>query len=117
MKADVKQIIDLAVDLEKIAGGVGAKTAQVVRKSAADVEAQAKARAAVDTGNLRNSIGSDFTGDGRNSEMYADIGPTADYGAHVEFGTHRMGPQPYMMPAADAVTPSFVAAVEKVVDL
>jgi len=117
MDADVSQIVKLAVSLEKIAGGVGVKTAQVVRKSATDVEAQAKARTPVDTGYLKGSIGSDFTGDGRTSEMHADIGPTADYGAHVEFGTRRMAPQPYMMPAADAVTPYFIKAVEAVVNL
>lgn len=117
MKADVTQIVDLAVDLEKIAGGVGALTSKVVRKSAADLEAHAKAHAPVDTGLLRNSIGSDFTGDGRFSEVYADVGPTADYGAHVEFGTRNQAPQPYMMPAADMIAPNFIKAVEAVMKL
>lgn len=115
MDADVSQIVDLAVDLDRIAGGVGANVAKVVRKSAADVEAHAKARTPVDTGYLRSSIGSDHGRDG--NLTYSDIGPTANYGSYVEFGTHRAGPQPYMMPAADKVAPSFVAGVEAVMKL
>lgn len=115
MKADVSQIVDLAVDLTRIGADVPKRAALAVRKSAADVEAHGKARAAVDTGNMRGSIGVDHGTDG--DLTYADIGPTADYAPHVEFGTRHMAPQPFMMPAADAVTPSFLAGVAGVMKL
>lgn len=115
MDADVSQIVDLAVDLDRIAADVPRRSSLVVRKSATDVEAHAKARTPVDTGYLRGSIGADHGRDG--NLTYSDIGPTADYGPHVEFGTRNQAPQPYMMPAADAVTPSFVAGVEAVMKL
>lgn len=115
MDVDVTQVFDLAVDLSKVAADVPRRSSLVVRKSATDVEAHAKARTPVDTGYLKGSIGSNHGRDG--NLTYSDIGPTANYGSYVEFGTHRAGPQPYMMPAADAVTPSFVAGVEAVMKL
>lgn len=98
--ADVSGVYALAADLGSAAGRVGAAAAVVVRRTAAAIEATAKTLAPVDTGYLRGSIGSDITGDGRHGRMTAVIGPTANYGAYVEFGTSRAGPQPYMIPAA-----------------
>lgn len=115
MKADVTQIVNLAVDLARIADDVPRRSSLVVRKSSTDLERQMKARAAVDTGYLKSSIGTDFGTEG--NLTYGDTGPAADYGAHVEFGTRNMAPQPYAMPAADAVGPNFIAAVEAVMKL
>ena len=47
-----------------------------------------------------------------NGGLSAEIGPTASYAAHVEFGTRRMRPQPFMRPAADQHFPSFEEAIE-----
>lgn len=110
---DMTEINTLAVSLESAAGTVGARASQVVRKTAHDIEAQGKQFAPVDTGNLRNSIGSTVTGDGRFGIIEAEIGPTANYGAYVEFGTSRHGPAAYMGPALDRHTPGFVAALEQ----
>jgi HK97 gp10 family phage protein len=54
----------------------------VVRKAAFDVEAAAKAKAPVDTGNLRASIAVMPTG-----ELSAEVRVGAEYGAAVEYGT------------------------------
>lgn len=81
------------------AGGVGAKAAKVLRSSALAVERDAKAVVPVDTGFLKGSITTDVEADGRFMSMSAEIGPTANYGGYVEYGTSRMSPQPYMAPA------------------
>lgn len=88
----------LAADLRGASAQASKLADLAVRKAAFDVEAKAKQYAPVDTGFLRNSIGTDFA-PGR-----AVIGPTAHYGAFVEFGTARQQAQPYMTPAADAAT-------------
>lgn len=96
--------------------GVSAKgrtlAGAAVRKSAADLEAQAKTLAPVDTGNLRASIGTTMHG-----PLDAEVGPTADYGLYLEYGTSKMGPRPYMNPATDRVEPGFVAAMGRIAEL
>ena len=104
---DSAEVGQLAADLGKASYETTRRAQQVVTKSAHDVESVAKTVAPVDTGNLRNSIGTDITGGG----LSAEIGPTAHYGVYVEFGTRRMAPQPYMGPGLDAATPGFVAAM------
>lgn len=59
------------------------------------IERSAKPKAPVDTGNLRSSIKTTPI------IMGAEVGPHADYGAYVEFGTVNMDAQPYLRPALD----------------
>ena len=96
----------LAADL----GGAGREAARranmAVAKTAADATAIAKTLAAVDTGNMRWSIGWEMLAAGT-----AEFGPTAHYSEHVEYGTYKMAAQPFVHPAADAVTPSLEAAI------
>jgi HK97 gp10 family phage protein len=114
---DVSELNRLAADMGKAGGAVGAKTARVVEGTAVRVEADAKAFAPVDTGNLRASIGHEVTGDGRNSVIEAEIFATASYAVWVEGGTSRMAPRAFLGPALDRNTPGFVEAMEQVVDL
>lgn len=91
--------------------------AAAVIKTATDIEADAKRLVPVDTGYLRSSISREISAStfaGAGSEFRAEVGPTANYGAYVEYGTSRMGPQPYMGPAFDRRAPGFVAAVEQI---
>jgi HK97 gp10 family phage protein len=82
-------------------GRIGAAASAALRKTALDIEADAKQLAPVDTGNLRNSISSDITGDGRHGAMSAEIGPTAEYGVYQEYGTSTQPGQPFLSPAYD----------------
>lgn len=82
---------------------------KAIVKTAHDIEADAKALCPVDTGYLRSSISTDIGG------MEAEIGPTAAYGAFQEFGTSRMAPHPYMMPAADRRTPEMEDAIASLI--
>lgn len=107
-RIDVSQVRRLAVDLGKVGARATLAASRVVAKTALQVEATAKSLAPVDTGALRNSIGVDH------DILRAEIGPTVAYAEHVEFGTARMAPQPYMGPALDRHTPDFIAALEAV---
>ena len=100
---------DFGKEAAKIAGLARA----VVAKSAQTVEGKAKLRAPVRTGNLRNSISTTIIDDG----LTAEVGPTASYAPYVEFGTARQAPQPFLIPAAEEVTPEFEKALEKIADL
>lgn len=103
---------------------------QILRKAALDCEAAAKGNAPVATGFLRDSIytrTATSSGYGQAGEpppgaellpevdkpdsgtAYVAVG--ANYGVFVEFGTSKMAAQPYLVPAAEAVGPSFVAAM------
>lgn len=110
--ADFTDIRKFSADLNAEAKRVGARTATVIRKAAKDIQRDARIMAPVDTGNLRNSITTEVTGDGRTSSMSAEIGPTANYGIYVELGTSRTpGGQPFLFPAADRHEPAFIAAM------
>jgi HK97 gp10 family phage protein len=118
---DASEFLGLAVQLERASGQVGARAAAAVKKTAFDIEADAKALAPVASmetsgyigGNLRNSISTDITGDGRYGVIEAEIGPTAEYGWFVENGTSRMAPQPYMRPAFERREPGLAAALNR----
>ena len=80
----------------KVLAALGATGERIVSKVAADVEADAKALAPVDTGKLRNSIGTEKTGP-LSRVVYA----TAEYAVFVEHGTAVQMADPFMGPAAD----------------
>lgn len=103
---DTSEVNKLAVDLARAPATVRPKVSQAIRKTALDIEGDAKILAPVDTGALRSSIGSDI------APMSAEVGPTVEYGGFVEWGTSRMGPQPYMSPAFDRRVPGLVRAIE-----
>lgn len=140
---DAAEFTELAFGLHRAAGTVGARVAGAVTKTAFDIEGDAKilapnttgitpsGRESDSTGNLRNSVSTTITGDGRFGRIEAEIGPTADYGADVEYGTqphdipnawgrgitvHHPGtaPQPYMRPAFERRAPGLEAALVQI---
>lgn len=113
---DVSQAVALASRFESASGRIGALAASVLRKTAFDIEADARALAPVDTGALRGSISTSFAGDGRSGSMTAEIGPTVDYGIWQEYGTSVMAAQPYMTPAFDRRIGPYSAAMATVIE-
>lgn len=96
-------------DFPKIIQGLEVKAELIVRKTALDLEAHAKSRAAVDTGTLKNSIQAT-----RIAPAHWRVVAGVDYGMYVEWGTVNMAAQPFLQPAILAVTPAFLAAIKKV---
>lgn len=95
--------------LKQIRAGMDQKAAMICAKAALDWEAQAKVRAAVDTGTLKNSIQAI-----KITKHYWKVVVGADYGAYVEYGTVRMPAQPFFGPAGNIVRPQFLRALKGV---
>lgn len=83
----------------------------VVRKNGAELQGKTQKNAPVDSGNLKRSIGLDITDNG----MTAEVEPTADYAAYVEYGTRFMEAQPYLKPAYDEQKKKFVKDLNELV--
>ena len=105
-------LLKLSADLGKASYEATRRAQKVVAKTAADIEATAKSLAAVDTGTMRNSIGTTISGGG----LTAEVGPTVDYAIYNEYGTRRMAPRPFMGPALERHSEPFVQAVAKITE-
>lgn len=116
MSIDVSEPLRLAASFENAAGAVGGRVSKALRKTAFDIQSDAQILAPVDTGNLRDSISTDITGDGRFTSMAAEIGPTAEYGVHQEYGTSTQPGKPFMTPAFDRRYPPFEAALGQIAE-
>ena len=96
--------------LDEIAAKLDMRTEQVLKSAAFQIEAEAKDRAPVDTGNLKNSIKARRV----NAKEYrVDVG--AEYGVFVELG-HLTKPfrKSYGVQRFVAAQPFLTPAVEKV---
>lgn len=101
------------------------RAAAIVARTGIDIEAGAKTRAAVDTGNLKNSIAWAPTG-----PFEGEVIVGAEYGIYVEHGSvhpprlyadghdmlastrgYTIAPQPFLGPAVEDARPGFEAAV------
>ncbi len=96
--------------LPKLTREMRPKAAAVVRETALNIERDAKERAPVRTGTLRRSIHTVPTG-----ELSAEVGPSVEYGTYVELGTRKMAARPYLIPAAEAERPKFLARMKEIV--
>ena len=103
-----------ATDLRKTSAKAQNMARQAVAKTAADITSDAKVYAPVRTGNLRASIGHDLTES--NGVVEAEIGPTTSYAPHLEWGTSRMAPRPFLGPAFDRRAPNLEKAMSMLLD-
>lgn len=116
-----REIRKLSGDIKKAAVTTGPRAQIVVRKTATDIKADAKAIAIAkdikDVGTLINSIStSDLRKVGRSGSLVVEIGPTVHYGIWHEIGTSVMPARPYMGPAADRRTPAFEQAMAQLAE-
>lgn len=116
MDLNLSDINKLAFDLGKAGVKAVPLAAAVVKKTAYDVERDAKTFAPVDTGALRNSISTDLFDLSSITSISAEIGPTVEYGLYVEEGTSTQGPAAYMGPALDRHAAIFEQALGQIVD-
>jgi len=91
-----------------------ARSKVVLKKTAIDIEANAKAIAPVDFGNLKRSIGHSDMRLLSATNLAVEIGPTVDYGGYVEHGTSTQAPQAYMGPSLDRYSGPFEQAMQQI---
>lgn len=95
---DMSEVKKLAADLDR-AGPTAERVSSVAMTAiAAEFAVGARADAAVDTGELRNSIVV------RGGKDYRVIVATAPHASMVEYGTSDTAPQPYMWPQVSGAT-------------
>ena len=82
---------------------------RIVKSNGAALQESAQRKVPVDTGNLKRSIGLEI----RESGLTADVEPTAEYAAYVEYGTRYMNAQPYMRPSYTAQKEKFKSDLKK----
>lgn len=87
---------EFVIYIEKCAANSKSELQGVIDKAAAVCEAEAKQDCPVDTGNLRGSIHT------TKGDLEDTVGTNVEYAPYVEYGTYKMGAQPYMQPGADA---------------
>jgi len=92
--------------LPELQGLLHTRAGQVVRKTAFDVEAGAKERSRVDTGNMKNGWQTEME-----SDLTAVVYNNVEYVIYHEFGTHKMSAQPMATPSAEAARPAFEVAM------
>ena len=102
--------IQVTVRLEKLEAmknGLGPKAEALLDVAAAHIEGMAKQMAPYKTGALRNSIKPE-----KDKPFSRRIGDGVEYGIYQEFGTSRMGAQPFMVPALERERPVFLRGWE-----
>lgn len=87
------------------------KVKQIVKDNGAALQEAAQRKAPVDTGNLKQNIGLEI----RDGGLTAEVEPTAEYAAYVEYGTRFMNAQPYMRPSYNQQKEKFKSDMKKLV--
>lgn len=101
---DVKEINDLAVDMNESSALAAVEVLTILAETAKEIRSTGRHLAPRVTGHLARSIS--FTID--KTQLAAEIGPTAWYAHFVEGGTSHSPPHAFMGPALDQHTPDFV---------
>jgi HK97 gp10 family phage protein len=90
----------LADKFKSIGKQVYTQQEQAVMQAGMLVERDAKINVPVDTGRLRSSIATRLSESSSNN-ISAEVGTNVQYAKSVEYGTSRMGAQPYLYPALE----------------
>lgn len=114
----VQTLPELVYDLTQAPLRAVKGISEVIRAGAFAIQRVAAEKAPVDTGFLKSSItvGHPSGRDLSPGDIEAVIGPEADYGVFVEFGTSKMGAQPYMTPAVEQVAPRIESALAAIAE-
>ena len=89
-------------DLPRITGRISRALADLIKRTAFAIEAEAKTLAPVDTGLLRNSIQTNIE-----APTKATIGTNVEYAPYQEFGTRHQKGKAFLTPAADKAKKKF----------
>lgn len=113
MSVDASDMLKLSRDLSAAGRELVPIARTIIQKGVQDIKRDAQTAAPVDTGFLKGSI----TYETRvlSTSVVGEVGPSAEYGAFVEYGTSRSGPQPYMGPAFARHAPLIEAALDQAI--
>lgn len=112
---------ELIKNLEAVSDNVTRDLTKAVKAGAKVVLDEAKSRAPVDTGALRDNMTMRVVEKDR-SQVEVDVGPHKDqyYGYFLEHGTSKMSPRPFLRPALDEnrdkIEKAMVDALEKAIE-
>ena len=111
MAVEIKGLDSLMAKLNAMGGDVLEALAESVATTGIIAQADARAMAPVDTGELKLSISSDI--EFSDTKVEAVVFTNAPHAIFQEFGTYKMAAQPYMKPAADASKSVFAFTAKK----
>lgn len=94
--------------LEQYPEKVEQAISEAIKKGCLAVEASAKQKCPVDTGNLRASIAANMV-----DEKVGEVGTNVEYAAYVEYGTKNQSAQPFLYPALQEQRGNIVKEIEK----
>ena len=100
----------LAVKIAGMGRQMETAMAEIVVDCAERTAEEARSMAPVDSGALRMGIGAV-----QSERLGAAVVSAAPHGAMVEYGTSRMAPRPYMLPAAEAARGVYFEAAHSAV--
>lgn len=87
------------------------EVAAIVQKHTAALKAEALRNVPVRTGDLKDSIKSEFI----EGEFAGEVSANMPYSQHVEFGTRFQSANPYMGPALHSVKGRFITDMQRLV--
>jgi HK97 gp10 family phage protein len=113
-KADQKVLMRRVAALrETIRGVVDAAVAECAQA----IAGQARENCPVESGRLRDSIGVEVPGDSSGAVIAARVVADTPYAAAVELGLGGQSPQPFVLPAVEAVGRKIEDAIKDSVDM
>lgn len=101
---DFNEFTSLTESLAGVSGRVTPAVTKAISDGGEKIRDLAKELAPKASGDMADSIESTLLRSGGGTEVTAEIGPTKFYGRYVEHGTSKMGPRPFLGPAADQRT-------------
>ena len=121
--SEIKGLKELAKNSDKLKKSFAGTTLRTALRNAAQpVRRRARAKVAIDEGDLKKAIAINAKVD-RAGEGFADVGFRKDqafYGGFVELGTSTQQAQPYLRPALDEseseITDAFIGALNKTIE-
>lgn len=94
--------------LEQYSEKVDEAISEAIKNGCLAIEASAKQKCPVDTGNLRASIATNMV-----DEKVGEVGTNVEYASYVELGTKHQSAQPFLFPAFEEQKGNIVKEIEK----
>lgn len=108
MKLKVSGDKELILAIRQIASDIDKELSSITLNSVQPIVDAARAKAPVQTGNLRDSISAEVVEQGP-MRVTVEVGPSAEYADDVEFGGLHRAAKPFLRPAIDESQEKVVA--------